>query len=52
MAAPHVHAELNHYTLDNVRLVDNTQMLGEFSWTFNVDEFEDGVGVITVLEIP
>jgi hypothetical protein len=52
MAAPHAHADLVNYTLDNVRLVDNTQMTGEFSWTFDVGDFEGGVGVFTALEIP
>lgn len=52
MAAPHAHADLVNYTLDNVRLADNTQMLGTFSWTFDVGDFEGGVGVFTTLEIP
>ena len=40
MAAPHAHADLVNYTLDNVRLADNTQMLGTFSWTFNVGDVD------------
>ncbi|GAF68403.1 unnamed protein product, partial [marine sediment metagenome] len=52
IAALHAHAGLVNYTLDDVRLDDNTQMLGTFSWTFNVGDFEGGVGVFTALEIP
>ena len=52
MAAPRAQADQINYTLDNVRLVDNTKMLGAFSWTFDVDDFEGGEGVFTTLEIP
>ena len=52
MAASHAHAELVNYTLDNVRLADDTQMFGTFSWTYNVGDFEGGVGAFTTLEIP
>jgi hypothetical protein len=52
IAAPHAQADLVNYTLDKVYLADNTQMFGTFSWTFNVGDFEGGVGVFTTLEIP
>jgi hypothetical protein len=40
------------YTLENVFLVDGTQMTGAFDWTYDVDDFEGGEGVFTALEIP
>ncbi len=40
------------YILDNVFLVDGTQMTGAFDWTYAIDDFEDGSGVFTALEIP
>jgi hypothetical protein len=40
------------YTLDNLFLVDGTQMTGAFDWTYNVGDFEGGEGVFTALEIP
>ena len=52
MAASNAHADLVNYTLDNVRLADNTQMFGMFSWTFNPDDFENGIGQFTFLSIP
>lgn len=46
-------AETVNYTLENVILDDaNAQMFGTFSWTYEVDEFENGVGQFTSLEIP
>jgi hypothetical protein len=52
MAAPHAHADLVNYTLDNVLLVDGEQITGTFDWTYDVDDFEGGIGVFTALEIP
>ena len=52
MAASHAHADLVNYTLDDVRLTDNTQMFGTFSWTFDAGDIEGGVGAFTALEIP
>jgi len=52
LVAPLAQADLVNYTLDNVRLADNTQMLGTFSWTYNAGDFEGGVGVFTTLEVP
>ena len=48
MAAFNAQAATVSYTLDNVFLVDGTQMTGAFVWTYNVGEFEDGKGVFTV----
>jgi hypothetical protein len=53
MAAPNAPASVVTYTLDNVILDDNdAQMAGSFSWTFDVGDFENGVGVITFLDVP
>ena len=46
------HAATVSYTLDNVVLVDGTQMTGAFDWTYNDGDFEGGEGVFTALEIP
>ena len=40
------------YTLDDVFLVDGTQMTGAFDWTYTIGDFEGGNGVFTALEIP
>jgi hypothetical protein len=40
------------YTLDDVFLVDRTQMTGAFDWTYTIGDFEGGNGVFTALEIP
>ena len=46
-------AELVTYTLENVILDDgNAQMSGTFTWTYNVDDFENGIGQFSVLDIP
>lgn len=46
-------AAVVHYTLDNVVLDDNnSQMFGEFSWTYDEGDFENGVGQFSYLEIP
>ena len=53
MAAFNAHADVVNYTLDNVILDDNNaQMTGTFSWTFNVGDFENGIGQFTFLDIP
>lgn len=52
VAPPDVNADTVCYTLDNVTLADNTQMTGTFSWTYDVGDFENGVGQFTFLEIP
>ena len=52
MAASHAHADVVFYKLDNVQLADDTQMHGTFSWTFDVDDFEGGVGSFITLGIP
>ena len=52
MGVSQANAELVNYTLENVRLADNSQMLGTFSWTYDVGDFEGGVGAFTTLEIP
>lgn len=47
------HADVVTYTLENVILDDNNaQMFGEFSWTYDVGDFENGVGQFSYLDIP
>lgn len=43
-----------NYTLDNVILAGagGRQMTGTFSWTFDIDDFENGVGEFSSLVIP
>ncbi len=46
-------AAVVNYSLENVMLDDGVnQMLGEFSWTYDEGDFENGVGAFTYLEIP
>ena len=52
MAAFNAHAATVNYTLDNVILDDSTQMTGTFSWTFDIGDFENGIGQFTSLDIP
>jgi hypothetical protein len=52
MAASNAHAITVNYTLDSVMLDDGTQMTGAFSWTFDVGNFENGVGQFSSLVIP
>lgn len=52
VALPDAHAATVFYTLDNVTLAGNTPMTGTFSWTYDVGDFENGVGQFTFLEIP
>ena len=40
------------YTLDDIFLLDGTQMTGAFDWTYATGDFEGGSGVFTALEIP
>jgi hypothetical protein len=40
------------YILDDIFLVDGTQMTGAFDWTYAIGDFEGGSGVFTALEIP
>ena len=47
-----IHADTVYYTLDNVILDDSTQMTGIFSWTYDIDDFENGVGEFISLSIP
>jgi hypothetical protein len=47
-----VQSDVVYYTLDNVRLADNTQMTGMFSWTYNPKDFENGTGQFLSLDIP
>lgn len=42
-----------HYTLENVILDDSaSQLLGEFSWTYDEGDFENGVGQFSLLVVP
>jgi MYXO-CTERM domain-containing protein len=53
MAACNAHADTVLYRLDNVILDDNnTEMTGTFSWTFDIGDFENGVGIFIFLDIP
>jgi len=52
MAAFNAQAETVYYTLDNVILADGKQMTGTFSWTYEIDDFENGVGQFISLVIP
>lgn len=53
MVASHAHADVVTYSLDNVILDDNNaQMFGEFTWTYDVGDFENGDGQFTYLDIP
>ena len=53
MTACNAHADTVIYTLDNVILDDNnTEMTGTFSWTFDIGDFENGVGIFSFLDIP
>jgi len=45
-------AETVSYTLDDVFLLDGTQMTGAFDWTYTIGDFEGGTAVFTALEIP
>lgn len=46
------HAETVYYTLENVILQGNNQMTGVFSWTYDIDDFENGTGAFLDLNIP
>jgi hypothetical protein len=52
LASSFLNAATVSYALDDVFLVDGTQMTGAFDWTYNVGDFEGGEGVFTALEIP
>ena len=52
VAAFNARAATVNYTLENVILDDNMQMTGTFSWTFDIGDFENGVGQFTFLEVP
>ncbi len=53
LTAAGVRAEVVEYSLENVVLDDSSaQMSGTFTWTYDVGDFENGVGVFTFLEIP
>lgn len=53
MAASFSHAITVNYTLENVILDENNaQMFGDFSWTFDSEDFENGVGQFSYLDIP
>jgi hypothetical protein len=53
MLASATHAAEVTYTLENVILDDsNAQMFGTFSWTYDIGDFENGVGEFSFLDIP
>jgi hypothetical protein len=52
IAAFNAHAATVNYTLENIILDDDTQMTGRFSWTFDIGDFENGVGQFSSLDIP
>jgi hypothetical protein len=45
-------AAIVSYTLEDVFLVDGTQMTGAFDWTYTIGDFEGGSGKFTALDIP
>ncbi len=53
LAAPYTQAEVVYYSFEDVQLNNSgAQMFGEFSWTYDVGDFENGVGQFTFLDIP
>jgi hypothetical protein len=52
MSVGAVQAETVSYILEDVFLVDGSQMTGAFDWTYTVGDFGDGSGIFTALEIP
>lgn len=52
MSVGAVQAETVSYILEDVFLVDGSQMTGVFDWTYTDGDFEGGSGVFTALEIP
>ena len=52
MASLDTQADTVFYTLQNVTLTGNKSMSGTFSWTYDVGDFENGVGQFTYLDIP
>jgi len=53
MAVSPAQAAVARYTLENVILDDqNAQMTGTFSWTYDVGDFQNGVGQFTALDVP
>ena len=52
MSVGSAQATIVSYTLDDIFLVDGTQITGAFDWTYTIGNFEDGSGVFTALEIP
>ena len=52
LAAFNVQAETVYYSLENVILEDLEQMTGIFSWTYDIDDFENGTGQFISLDIP
>ena len=51
------HAATVSYSLDNVRMHNDYngqdgQMTGTFAWTYNIGDFENGVGIFSELFIP
>lgn len=53
MAASPLQAAVARYTLENVVLDDQSAgMTGTFAWTYDVGDFQNGVGQFTVLEVP
>lgn len=52
-SASFARAETVNYTLDSVVLdSNNAEMDGTFSWTYEIGDFENGVGQFSFLEIP
>ncbi len=52
MAGMNANAATVNYTLENVTLGNNAQMTGAFSWTYDIGDFENGVGQFRSLVIP
>jgi hypothetical protein len=52
LASLDTQADTVFYTLKNVTLNGNKPMSGTFSWTYDVGDFENGVGQFIYLDIP
>lgn len=52
MVAGFAHAEVATYSMNNIIFDSGSTMTGDFSWTYDVGDFENGVGHFSSLEIP
>ena len=52
MACSHAVADTLAYSLENVLLQNGQPLTGDFKWTYDVGNFEGGVGEFTSIQIP